>query len=53
MRNDVVFKQIADDSGIQLKDDSSSPAEDAVKMQFSRSRQCRGNAIISSVFIAY
>ena len=33
MRNDVVFKQIADDSGIQLKDDSSAPAEDAVQGQ--------------------
>ena len=31
MRSDVVFKQIADDSGIQLKDDSSAPADDAVQ----------------------
>ena len=29
MWSDVVFKQIADESGIQLKDDSLAPAEDA------------------------
>ena len=31
MRSDVVFKQIADESGIQLKNDSSAPADDAVQ----------------------
>ena len=31
MRSDVVFEQIADESGIQLKDDSSAPAGDAVQ----------------------
>ena len=31
MRSDVVYKQIADESGIQLKDDSSAPAADAVQ----------------------
>ena len=35
MRSDVVFKQIADESGIQLKDDSSAPAGDAVKGRYS------------------
>ena len=33
MRSDVVFKQIADESGIQLKDDSSAQAKDAVQGQ--------------------
>ena len=31
MWSDVVFKQIADESGLQLKDDSSAPADDAVQ----------------------
>ena len=31
MRSDVVFRQIADESGSQLKDDSSAPAGDAVQ----------------------
>ena len=31
MRSDVVFKQIADESGIQLKDDCSAPDDDAVQ----------------------
>ena len=31
MRSDVVLKQIADEFGIQLKDDCSAPAGDAVQ----------------------
>ena len=41
VQSNVVFKQIADESGIQLKDDSSAPAGDTVQGRDSNVAKCK------------